>query len=115
MIMVAIAISQLNEARKERVAAKQALAQAEEAKGTALLAAEDANKVYETTRDLALTLTRIVYFQTITKREIGTARSKTAIENIGKELNRVIRKMMPDSEERKAFIRDLESDLPSKK
>ena len=115
IIMVFIALSQLKEAREERIAADEALIRAREATATALSAKINTQAIYKNTRELALTLTRIEYYQTVTKLEIGTERDKTARRKIQDELNKLLNAMIPDSNDRSAFISDLENELPSKK
>ena len=115
VIMVFIALSQLKEAREERIAADEALTKASDAMAAALSAKTDTQEVYTKTKGLALTLARIVYYQTVTKLEIGTERDKAARRKIQDELNKLIIEMIPDSNDRNEFVSDLENELPNKK
>lgn len=115
IIMVFIALSQLKEAREERIAADKALTSARKAMTTALSAKTNTQSIYQNTRELALTLTKIVYYQTVTKLEIGTERDKAARRKIQDELNKLLTAMIPDSNDLSAFISNLENELPSKR
>jgi len=114
IIMVFIALSQLKEAREERVAADEALTRAREAAATAISAKTNTQAVYKNTKELALTLVKIVYCQTVTKREIGTERDKAATRKIQDELDKLLTTFFPDSNDLTAFVSDLEDDLPAK-
>ena len=92
IVMVGIALFQLNEARQERIVASEAVPKAE---------------------TLAASLIRVTYIQAITKNEFGNSpRLKKAQEIKEKELNKVLELRFANKEERKTFLQELTNELP---
>lgn len=62
--------------------------------------------------DLALLLVTMTWLQVQTKGEFGTKRSKAATEKMQEELNKIVRTVIPNPEERVRWIKDMEATLP---
>ena len=94
IILVIIATLQYNEARKEHIAAKAA---------------------YQATKEIARVLIRVSYLQFETRNELGSSeRLKKSEELVQNDLNKILRLMFPNPNERKAFVQKLKNELPSK-
>jgi septal ring factor EnvC (AmiA/AmiB activator) len=70
--------------------------------------------LHKASLDLALLLVRITWLQLETKSEFGTKRVKVAIKNISDDLNRILRTIIPDEQERIKWLQDLYNSIPSK-
>jgi chromosome segregation ATPase len=87
----------------------------EDMKGQVVLAHRNSQAIYNATKELSVILTRITYVQSQTKGEFGnTPRLQKAAEIIEKDIDRVLQLMIPDPQERNAFVKELTSALPSR-
>jgi len=87
----------------------------EDIRGQVVLAHNNSQAIFNATKELSVILTRITYVQAKTKSEFGnTPRLQKAAEIIEKDINRVLQLMIPDPQERNAFIEKLTSLLPSR-
>ncbi|MDP3183322.1 MAG: hypothetical protein Q8M54_10975 [Desulfobaccales bacterium] len=82
-------------------------------KDQVVLAQRDSQAIFIAIKELSVILTRITYIQAQTKHEFGhSPRLEKAAEIIDKDLNRVLQLMIPDQQERSAFIQELTTALP---
>ena len=87
----------------------------EDIRGQVVLAHNNSQAIFNATKELSVILTRITYVQAKKKSEFGnTPRLQKAAEIIEKDINRVLQLMIPDPQERNAFIEKLTSLLPSR-
>ena len=107
IIMVAVSQSQLAEARKERITAT-------EAKNAALCAQRKTETAHQDIKETVKAFAAIVYFQGVVRNEIGTDRAQEAWRQIEHELARPLNRILPDPNERTAFVHDLDGRLPKK-
>ena len=63
-------------------------------------------------KDLALLLTKMTWLQVVTKNEFGGPRSTAAIQEIERELNRLVTIAIPNAAERNSWVQQLMSSLP---
>lgn len=71
----------------------------------------DIEKSYENSKNLALLLAKITWWQQETKNQFNTTSSKKVYENIYRELNGILPILIPNSEEREKWISNLESSI----
>ena len=103
--MVMIAAFQLNEARKERIAAKDALLKAQSAEARVL-------ELHQLFTQHALSVISSTYLSMVTKNEIGTKRDQKAVEETLKDINMVLPELIPDPDKRQAWINNLQQKIP---
>lgn len=81
--------------------------------------AENTKKEIETlntaSAQIAPILVRITHFTLETRSEFGTTRVNKAIQEITNDINRILPMIIPDSEERAMWIKDLMNILPPKR
>jgi hypothetical protein len=107
ILMVLIAYAQLRQAGKEHIAAKDALERARRAE-------ERASSAYDATKEITQALVRITYLKQQTRMEMGGPRLKQIDKLIQDDLNKILRLMLPDPNERRAFVQKLKDDLPKR-
>ena len=112
--MVFIALSQLNEAREERIAADKALGSAREAMTAAISAQDRTETACQNIKEAVKAFAGIAYFQGVTRNDMGTERSKKAWRQIDYELDKLLNSILPDPNEQSRFIQDLNARLPIK-
>jgi hypothetical protein len=112
--MLCISLSQLREAREERIAAQEASAIAVEARNTALSAQEKTEVAYQNIKEAVKAFAGITYFQSVTRNDMGTERAQEAWLQINDELNKLLKRILPDPNELSRFIQDLNGRLPNK-
>ena len=105
--MMAIAFVQLREARTERIAAATALKAADAAE-------EKAAEVSGALREQFLLVASVTWLQLETKNEFGTEHSKRAVDEMLKDINSLLPKVIPDPIERRDWIAALQQRLPPK-
>lgn len=105
VIMMAIAFAQLREARSERIAAAEALERAQAAEANVV-------RLNDSLREQFLLVASLTWLQLETKNEFGTDRAKVAIEEILKDLNAILPKVLPDPAERQRWVAELQKRLP---
>ena len=87
----------------------------EQIKQQVVIAHQNSQSIFNATKELSVILTRITYVQAQTKSEFGNSpRLKKAAEIINTDINRVLLLMIPDPDERQAFVQDLLNALPSR-
>jgi len=87
----------------------------EDIRGQVVLAHRNSQAIFNATKELSIILTRITYVQAQTKGEFGSSpRLKEAAEIIENDINRVLQLMIPDPNERSAFVQELTNALPSR-
>ena len=74
--------------------------------------AKSVDETYSLTRDIALSIVKLTWWQTVTKSEFGGARDRTAREAIEREINSLLPKLIPDQAQRDTWIRDLYLTMP---
>jgi len=114
ILMLCISLSQLREAREERIAAQEASAIAVEARNTALSAQEKTEAAYQNIKQAVKAFAGITYFQGVTRNDMGTERAQEAWLQINDELNKLLQRILPDPNERSRFIQELNGRLPNK-
>jgi len=102
---MAIAFAQLREARSERIAAAEALERAQAAEANVV-------RLNDSLREQFLLVASLTWLQLETKNEFGTDRAKVAIEEILKDLNAILPKVLPDPAERQRWVAELQKRLP---
>ena len=105
VIMIIIVFGQLREARSERIAAAEALERAQAAEAN-IVTLNDA------VREQFLLVASLTWLQLETKNEIGTDRAKVAIEEILKDLNAILPRVLPDPAARQRWVAELQKRLP---
>lgn len=86
-----------------------------EVRNQVVLAHHNSQAIFNATKELSLILTRITYVQAQTKSEFGNSpRLQKAAEIIEQDINRVLQIMIRDAQERKLFVEELTSALPSR-
>lgn len=87
--------------------------QLEDAEKQIMLAHSNTQAIFNATKELSVILTRITYIQSQTKSEFGSSpRLTKAAEIIERDINRVLMLMIPDPNERDAFVTELKGELP---
>ena len=112
--MVFIALSQLKEAREERIAANKALGSAREAMTAAISAQDKTETACQNIKEAVKAFAAITYFQGVTRNDMGTERAQEAWRQIEHELNKLLNSILPDPNERNRIIQDLNARLPVK-
>lgn len=75
---------------------------------------EEIESLNDVSAEIALILVRATYYTIETKNEFGTDRAKAAIEEILKDLNTILPRIIPNPQERANWIRELKEKLPKK-
>ena len=68
--------------------------------------------LHQASSDLSLLIAKIAWLQAETKNEFGTDRAKTAIDQIVRELNRIVEVVISDPGKRSRWIQELQQSLP---
>ena len=63
-------------------------------------------------KEIVLIHVRATYLSMITKNEFGTERAQRAIQEVLSDLNKILSIVFPDSQERSAWVEQLQSTLP---
>jgi len=121
LILIIIACLQFVEARQQRIEAQKAVAEAKEARSQAQDAAAQAQqtanlikKTEQELRQLGLSLSKISYLQLAWKGNFAKE-NQIGTNEIVAELNRAIKRSMPDNEKRDKWLRENVNDyLPEK-
>ena len=73
---------------------------------------EEIEELTDISAEIALILVRATYYTIETKHEFGTKRAKAAIQEILKDLNTILPRIIPNPQERANWIRELKETLP---
>jgi hypothetical protein len=113
-IGIIVSVGMLVLSIQQSITAQEASNVAIEAKNSALSAQEKTEMAYQDIKEVVKTFTSITYFQAVTKNEMGTERVQKATLETERELNKLLSRIFPDSNERSAITQDLNSRLPNK-
>ncbi len=75
----------------------------------------DIEKLSQASKKIALIQIKTTYLVLETKNEFGTPRAVAAIEEVNRDLNRVLEEVIPDPVARSAWVSDLQDKLPPRK
>jgi len=104
--------SAYQEAEVAKLASEAAQERGESAADAANQARQEAEEVRNALRDALLSVVKFVYLQVETKGDFGGERLSAALDEIEKDLNKILRAAIPDPSERKQFIESLRLIIP---
>jgi len=76
---------------------------------------DDIDNMYNSIKELSLAIAKMTYLEASTKSEFGTERAIAAQKGIETEINKLVSLVLPNSREKAAWIRDVQTTLPSRK
>ena len=114
IVMMLIALSQLQEAKKERIMASQAVSQAQDALERVKAAGKEVVRIDEQLQEQFFLVVSMTWLQLQTRGQFGSgsARLNKANQEIMKDINAMLVKVIPDKAKRKQWLENLYKRLP---